>query len=283
MDSQSQPNPFNTTQQSSADQSRKGSIPHTGSDFETRALATTQQRSTDQQGKRSTLYTGSDFETSALATAPQNISSTPIRFVKAPSSTHPDIGQPGPREIITISDDDDEALSANHPPKKASRPTKSAVTRRKAKKQSRSKKSRSGRSRSNVPAVASQPSDTVSDTILGVIKRLQSYSNIRSVVMRRLPHVSGPDPSNQTTSMSTGMEIAVNEEAIPANNPDHDNEVEESSGSDVTMNDGEEALMQLRAANEDLQSERQYYRLMAEIAMKSAAVRRGCKFTINSP
>lgn len=45
--------------------------------------------------------------------------------------------------------------------------------------------------------------------------------------------------------------------------------------SDITAHSGQEAIDQLKAINEDLRSEGNYYRLMAEIALKTVLVRRG--------
>jgi hypothetical protein len=66
--------------------------------------------------------------------------------------------------------------------------------------------------------------------------------------------------------------------------PSHDSSSENDSDSDldsnseIIMTSGQEAIDQLKAINEDLKSESKYHRLMAEITMKTAAVRRGCEF-----
>ena len=56
-----------------------------------------------------------------------------------------------------------------------------------------------------------------------------------------------------------------------------DSDMDEDSRSDITATHGQEAINQLKAVNEDLRSESNYYGLMAEIRMKTAAVRRGCE------
>jgi hypothetical protein len=58
--------------------------------------------------------------------------------------------------------------------------------------------------------------------------------------------------------------------------PEADMEVDSSS--DITVAAGQEAVNQLRALNSDLRAENSYYRLMAEIAMKTSSLRRGCKY-----
>lgn len=51
---------------------------------------------------------------------------------------------------------------------------------------------------------------------------------------------------------------------------------EMDSNSAIAMNNAQEKINQLRAANEDLRSANQYYRLLSEITMKATALRRGC-------
>ncbi len=53
--------------------------------------------------------------------------------------------------------------------------------------------------------------------------------------------------------------------------------VETDSSSAIIMNNAQETIDQLRAANEDLRSANEYYRLMSDITMKAAALRRGCE------
>lgn len=80
-----------------------------------------------------------------------------------------------------------------------------------------------------------------------------------------------PDPC--TNKFLTAPEIS----------PGGDMDMEDELSSDITATSGQEAIDQLKAINEDLTSEGKYYRLMAEIALKPATVRRGCKFTFKPP
>ncbi len=53
---------------------------------------------------------------------------------------------------------------------------------------------------------------------------------------------------------------------------------EMDSSSTITMDNAQETIDQLRAANEDLMSANKYYRLMSDITMKASALRRGCEW-----
>ena len=57
-----------------------------------------------------------------------------------------------------------------------------------------------------------------------------------------------------------------------------DSNEEMDSSSAITMNNAQETIDQLKAANEDLMSANKYYRLMSEITMKASALRRGCEW-----
>ncbi len=72
--------------------------------------------------------------------------------------------------------------------------------------------------------------------------------------------------------------LTNNFEGVPALQPNLLNSDEETdSSSTISMDNTQETIDQLKAANEDLMSANEYYRLMSDIAMKASALRRGCE------
>jgi hypothetical protein len=89
-------------------------------------------------------------------------------------------------------------------------------------------------------------------------------------------------PNRESCSNEDAFNLGTNGEDFSFFDTLSESGMEEDSGSDITMTSGKEAIGQLRAVNEDLKSESHYYRLMAEITMKTAALRRGCECTYDS-
>ncbi len=70
-----------------------------------------------------------------------------------------------------------------------------------------------------------------------------------------------------------------NDNIVALHDNSSDSDTQEDSSSDIPMASREEEIDWLKAVNADLKSESKYYRLMAEITMKTAALHRGCETT----
>ena len=95
----------------------------------------------------------------------------------------------------------------------------------------------------------------------------------RAVLEHGLPQNMQTSAAESDTCTNHNILLLDNQ----SSDSDSDSDTDENSSSDVTATQGQEAINQLMAVNEDLKSESKYYRLMAEITMKTAAIRRGCE------
>jgi hypothetical protein len=79
-------------------------------------------------------------------------------------------------------------------------------------------------------------------------------------------------PNRESRSHEDVVNLGTNEEDLSSVDTLSKSGMEEDSNSDITVSSGKGAFSQLKAVNEDLKSESHYYRLMAEITMKTAAL-----------
>lgn len=91
------------------------------------------------------------------------------------------------------------------------------------------------------------------------------------------PAVLGSGFSKRVSPSSTEPHSPTINNTVALCEESFDSDMEEDSSSEATAMPQQQEIDELKAANEDLRSENQYYRLMSEITMKTAALRRGCK------